>query len=126
MNDNPFTECVLKKMCWKQAVNATAASFLRSLLPLNWSFVSDPQSRKKHFPQIIPESRLMFAADWENVVWFRSLSFPVGGAVGIYVASILRDSLLFTLLLLCVVLMDQSITARQQDIVSAPPGEDST
>lgn len=36
MNDNPFTECVLKKMCWKQAVNATAASFLRSLLPFNW------------------------------------------------------------------------------------------
>lgn len=46
--------------------------------------------------------------------------------MGIYVASIFRDSLLFTLLLLFVVLIDQSITARQQDIVSARPDEDST
>ena len=110
MNDNPFTECVLKKMCRKQAVNATCCLFFEKSVAFKFIICKRPtvkkKKKKKNFPQIIPESRLIFAVDWEIGVWLRSLSFPVGGAVGIYVSSILPDSLLFTFPLLFVVLID--------------------
>ena len=69
MNDNPFTECVLKKMCRKQAVNATCYLFFEKSVPFKFLISKPPQGqikkKKKNFPQIIPESRLIFAVDWE-------------------------------------------------------------